>query len=126
MLPAYALRTDYTYPCQPLRGAHAPPRVSTAPSPVELAAFTKGLAGKPILSSARARKTQRVCMKGVAQVCNLLYRGFPIRRRHRIGQAAGWKPAIQQVGNPRYVLHSYALNMALGGRGSIGPRLILA
>ncbi|MBI5684121.1 MAG: hypothetical protein HZC54_03480 [Verrucomicrobia bacterium] len=44
----------------------------------------------------------------VAQVSNLLCRGFPIRRPPPIERAtscersAGWKPAIQQVGNLRY------------------------
>ena len=60
----------------------------------------------------------------VAQVSNLLYRGFPIRSRASIpaawafpkpcrleadagvwtfpGGFAGWKPAIRQVGNLRY------------------------
>jgi hypothetical protein len=38
----------------------------------------------------------------VAQVSNLLYRGFPIRRRSYDREIAGWKPATQQVGNLRY------------------------
>jgi hypothetical protein len=38
----------------------------------------------------------------VAQVSNLLYRGFPIRRRGYDREIAGWKPATQQVGNLRY------------------------
>jgi hypothetical protein len=38
----------------------------------------------------------------VAQVSNLLYRGFPIRRRGHDREIAGWKPATQQVGNLRY------------------------
>ena len=38
----------------------------------------------------------------VAQVSNLLYRGFPTRGRHQIPQPADWKSAIQQVGNLRY------------------------
>jgi hypothetical protein len=38
----------------------------------------------------------------VAQVSNLLYRGFPIRRRGENREIAGWKPATQQVGNLRY------------------------
>jgi hypothetical protein len=40
----------------------------------------------------------------VAQVSNLLYRGFPIRRRYNVstasrlevGDTAGWKPALRQ------------------------------
>jgi len=40
----------------------------------------------------------------VAQVSNLLYRGFPIRNRHHartvsrleVGDTAGWKPALRQ------------------------------
>ena len=39
----------------------------------------------------------------VAQVSNLLYRGFPTRRRARpSGRPADWKSATQQVGNLRY------------------------
>ena len=38
----------------------------------------------------------------VAQVSNLLYRGFPIRRRHHVGAASDWKSGIQQVENLRY------------------------
>jgi hypothetical protein len=40
----------------------------------------------------------------VAQVSNLLYRGFPIRKRRHartvsrleVGDTAGWKPALRQ------------------------------
>ena len=41
--------------------------------------------------------------EAVAQVSNLLYRGFPIRNRaRRSGHPADWKSAIRQVGNLRY------------------------
>ena len=39
----------------------------------------------------------------VAQVSNLLCRGFPIRKRHHVGTASDWKSGIRQVGNLRYV-----------------------
>ena len=39
----------------------------------------------------------------VAQVSNLLCRGFPIRKRRHVGTASDWKSGIQQVGNLRYV-----------------------
>ena len=38
----------------------------------------------------------------VAQVSNLLYRGFPTRRPHDRPVPTDWKSAIQQVGNLRY------------------------
>ena len=45
---------------------------------------------------------------GVAQTSSLLYRGFPIRRRDRagtacrleVGDTAGWKPALRNLGSP--------------------------
>jgi len=41
--------------------------------------------------------------KNVAQVSNLLYRGFPTGSRpRRFEHPANWKLAIQQVGNLRY------------------------
>ena len=40
----------------------------------------------------------------VAQICNLLYRGFPIRRALEAeGAPAGYKPAIRQITNLRYL-----------------------
>ena len=38
----------------------------------------------------------------VAQVSNLLCRGFPIGQRHHVARASDWKSGIQQVGNLRY------------------------
>jgi len=44
----------------------------------------------------------------VARVSNLLYRGFPIRRRRKDSALAAWRApaewnsAIPQIGNPRY------------------------
>jgi len=47
--------------------------------------------------------TPRQDRKAVAQVSNLLCRGFPTRwTPARIRQRADWKSAIQQVGNLRY------------------------
>src|ERR1043166_6139210 len=40
----------------------------------------------------------------VAQISNLLYRRFLIGKAHSAWQpTAGWKPAIRQIGNLRYV-----------------------
>ena len=40
----------------------------------------------------------------VAQVYNLQYSGFTIRKRHNVRtRGADWKSATQQVGNLRYV-----------------------
>jgi len=41
--------------------------------------------------------------QGVAQISNLLYRGFPTRSAPELSQhSADWKSAIRQVGNLRY------------------------
>jgi hypothetical protein len=50
----------------------------------------------------------------VAQVSNLLYRGFPTCRTPRlVPRSADWKSAIQQVGNLRYE----ASTLISGGKG---------
>ena len=42
--------------------------------------------------------------KLVAQISNLPYRGFAIRRAlEPVAAPAGWKPVIQQIGDLRYV-----------------------
>ena len=45
----------------------------------------------------------RACERLVAQVSNLLYRGFPICEDCEVsGRAGEWNSAIQQIGNLRY------------------------
>ena len=57
----------------------------------------------------------------VAQVSNLLYRGFPTRRRSHVGASADWKSAIQQVGNLRYAKEALeALNCPRMGHAVVG------
>ena len=47
------------------------------------------------------------CRRLVAQVSNLLYRRLPVGRVSETSRCpAGWKPAIQQIGNLRYALRS--------------------
>src|SRR6185436_15305732 len=51
----------------------------------------------------QGRKSLTEGFRFVAQVSNLLCRRLPVgRRSHTNGRPAGWKPAIQQVGNPRH------------------------
>ena len=48
-------------------------------------------------------------MLPVAPVFNLLYRRFPIGRvPSGKGRPAGWKPAIQQIGNLRYAFRPHS------------------
>ncbi len=50
---------------------------------------------------------QTACRRLVAQVSNRLYRRLPVGRvSEKAQRAAGWKPAIQQIGNLRYGLRS--------------------
>ena len=55
---------------------------------------------KPLLSS--------TYLFSVAQVPNLLYRRLPVGRLWTLATPAGWKPAIQQVGNLRYETRLFA------------------
>ena len=70
---------------------------------------------------------------GVAQTSSLLHRGFPIRRRDRagtacrleVGDTAGWKPALRNLGSPVPPLarETSGLRCYLIGKASFGYRL---
>ena len=62
---------------------------------------------KPKLSDCAQRAMPQSCT-AVAQISNLLYRGFPIRNPRKIRESANrrrpaeWNSAIQQIGNLRH------------------------
>ncbi len=74
----------------------------------------------------RIEAAEEAHLGGVAQISNLPYRRFPIgKASRRSRRGAGWKPAIQQIGNLRYEDCTARREKVLGPVGAL-PQTVIA